>query len=75
MGWEGVWGPVWVRGEAWGGAWAEAWAGGWGCMGSGIMPQALSPEQEVEMLKSQAQTLGQQLDEIQRRLNELEKGS
>jgi predicted Fe-Mo cluster-binding NifX family protein len=44
-------------------------------MGPGIMPQALSPEQEKEMLKSQAQMLGQQLNEIQRRLEELEKGS
>ena len=48
-------------------------------MGPGIMPQAapqaMSSEQEVEMLKSQAQTLGQQLNEIQRRLEELEKGS
>ena len=43
-------------------------------MGPGIMPQALSPEQEIEMLKSQAQMLGQQLNEIQRRLKELEKG-
>jgi len=38
------------------------------------MPQALNPEQEIEMLKSQAQMLGQQLNEIQHRLEELEKG-
>jgi len=48
-------------------------------MGPEIMPQAappaMSPEQEIEMLKSQAQMLGQQLNEIQRRLEELEKGS
>jgi hypothetical protein len=37
-------------------------------------PQALNPEQEVEMLKSQAQMLGQQLSEIQRRLEEFGKG-
>jgi predicted Fe-Mo cluster-binding NifX family protein len=45
-------------------------------MGAGpaIMPQAPSPDQEIEMLKSQAQVLGQQLNEIQRRLEELEKG-
>jgi predicted Fe-Mo cluster-binding NifX family protein len=43
-------------------------------MGTGLMPQALSSEQEIEMLKSQAQMLGQQLNEIQRRLKELEKG-
>jgi predicted Fe-Mo cluster-binding NifX family protein len=43
-------------------------------MGPGIMPQALNPEQEIEMLKSQAQMLGQQLNEIQHRLEELEKG-
>jgi len=43
-------------------------------MGPGIIPQALSSEQEIEMLKSQAQMLSQQLNEIQRRLEELEKG-
>ena len=47
--------------------------------GPGIIPQAapqaMSPEQEIEMLKSQVQTLGQQLGEIQRRLEELQKGS
>ena len=46
-------------------------------MGPGIMPQpafqAMGSEQEIEMLKSQAQMLGQQLNEIQRRLEELEK--
>jgi predicted Fe-Mo cluster-binding NifX family protein len=47
-------------------------------MGMGMTPmpasQAVSLEQEIEMLKTQAQTLGQQLSEIQRRLEELEKG-
>jgi len=37
-------------------------------------PQAMSSEQEVEMLKNQAQMLGQQLNEIQRRLADLDKG-
>jgi len=37
-------------------------------------PQAVSPEQEIEMLRNQAQMLGQQLSEIQRRLEELDKG-
>ncbi|MFP3880211.1 MAG: DUF5320 domain-containing protein [Dehalococcoidia bacterium] len=48
-------------------------------MGPGTMPQTgpqpTGPEQEIEMLKSQAQTLSQQLSEIQRRLEEMEKGS
>lgn len=48
-------------------------------MGPGIMPQAapqaMSPEQEIEMLKSQAQMMAQQLNEIQRRIAELEKGT
>ena len=48
-------------------------------MGPGIMPQAAPPamssEQEIETLKSQAQMLDQRLNEIQRRLEELEKGS
>jgi predicted Fe-Mo cluster-binding NifX family protein len=43
-------------------------------MGPGIMPQAMSPEQEIEMLKGQAQMMAQQLNEIQRRIEELEKG-
>ena len=47
-------------------------------MGPGIMPQAapqtMSPEQEIEMLKSQAQMMTQQSNEIQRRIEELEKG-
>jgi predicted Fe-Mo cluster-binding NifX family protein len=46
-------------------------------MGPGMMPQAapqaMSPEQEVEALKSQAQMMSQQLSEIQRRIEELEK--
>ena len=37
-------------------------------------PQAMSSEQEVEMLRNQAQAVSQQLNEIQRRLEELEKG-
>ena len=37
-------------------------------------PQAMSPEQEIEMLKAQAQTMAQQLNEIQRRIEDLEKG-
>jgi predicted Fe-Mo cluster-binding NifX family protein len=47
-------------------------------MGPGIMPQVAPPpmgsDQEIDILKSQAQVLGQQLNEIQRRLEELEKG-
>jgi predicted Fe-Mo cluster-binding NifX family protein len=41
---------------------------------TGPTPRAASPEQEIQMLKDQAQMLGQQLSEIQRRLEELEKG-
>ena len=37
-------------------------------------PQAMSSEQEAEMLRNQAQSMSQQLNEIQRRLEELEKG-
>ncbi len=49
-------------------------------MGRGMMSTAgpvsrgASPTQEIEMLKSQAESLGQQLSQIQRRLEELEKG-
>jgi len=48
-----------------------------GGMGAGIMPgagpapQPVSPEQELETLKTQSQTLAQQLSEIQRRIEEL----
>lgn len=37
------------------------------------VPQAVDPEQEIEMLKSQTQALGQQLNEIQRCIEELSK--
>lgn len=42
--------------------------------GSGMMPQPLNRDQEIELLRSQTQMLGQQLDEIVRRLEQLEKG-
>ena len=48
-------------------------------MGMGMMPMAgpapqdMSPEQEMEMLKSQAQAMSQQISEIQRRIEELGK--
>jgi predicted Fe-Mo cluster-binding NifX family protein len=48
--------------------------GGMG-MGMGMMPpappQPQSPEQEMEVLKNQAQLLSQQLEELQRRIKEL----
>ncbi|MBE9501008.1 MAG: DUF5320 family protein [Chloroflexi bacterium] len=79
-------GPGTGRGMGMGGGRGMGMGGGRGMgmgmgrgMGPGIMPQAapqaMSPEQEMEMLRSQAQTLGQQLNEIQRRLEELGKGS
>ena len=48
-------------------------------MGAGMMPMATpppqpaSPEQEIEALKSQSQMLAQQLSEIQRHIEELER--
>jgi len=48
-------------------------------MGAGMMPpvsptpQALGPEQELDALKTQSQMLAQQLSEIQRRIEGLEK--
>jgi prefoldin subunit 5 len=36
-------------------------------------PQPTSPEQELEALKNQSQMLAQQLAEIQRRIEEMEK--
>jgi len=41
---------------------------------SQVSPSSRNPEQEIEMLKSETQILGQQLTEIRRRLEELEKG-
>jgi len=41
-------------------------------MGGGMTPPA-SPEQELEALKTQSQMLAQQMSEIQRRIEELEK--
>jgi predicted Fe-Mo cluster-binding NifX family protein len=46
--------------------------------GPGMTPlsasPSMNPEQEIEIIKSQAQMLSEQLDGIQRRLEELEKG-
>jgi len=47
-------------------------------MGAGKMPpvapipQSPSPEQELEVLKAQSQTLAQQLSDLQRHVEELE---
>ena len=46
---------------------------GAGMMPTGPAPQPSSPEQELEALKAQSQTLAQQLSEIQRRIEQLEK--
>jgi predicted Fe-Mo cluster-binding NifX family protein len=39
---------------------------------STLPPQSATPEQELDMLKAQSQTLGQQLEEIKRKIRELE---
>jgi predicted Fe-Mo cluster-binding NifX family protein len=45
-------------------------------MGGGMTPpQSLSPEQEMETLRSQTEMLKQQLDAIQLRIDELQKGN
>ena len=46
---------------------------GVGMMSPGSAPQPLSPEQELDALKAQSQTLAQQLSEMQRHIEELEK--
>jgi hypothetical protein len=50
--------------------------GAWGrnppVFGAGFAPE-YSPEQELEMLKSQADMLKQQIDQINKRISELEK--
>lgn len=49
---------------------AAAWGvGPWGAPAPGTMP----PEQELSMLRSQAEALGSQLDQIAKRIEELEK--
>jgi hypothetical protein len=40
---------------------------------TGPAPQPQSPEQELDALKAQSQAMAQQLAEIQRRIDELEK--
>jgi hypothetical protein len=40
---------------------------------TGPAPQAQSPEQELDALKAQSQVLAEQLAEIQRRIDELDK--
>ena len=42
---------------------------------AGPIPQMQSPEQEIDMLKGQTEMLKQQMDAIQHRLEELQKGS
>ena len=50
-------------------------------IGSGMMPMAspapqpMNPEQDLEALKGQSQILAQQLTDIQRRIEEIEKKS
>jgi len=41
-------------------------------MGTG--PEAQTPEDEIEMLRGEAEMLGQQLEAIRRRIEELGKG-
>lgn len=54
--------------------WARFGAGpGW-APAAGYGPYAPTPEQEVEALKGQAQWLSEQLEAINKRLEELEKG-
>ena len=47
---------------------------GYGPFGAGV-PGQITPEQEVEMLKSQAEALSRQLEQIQSRISELKKAS
>ena len=56
-------------GSAYGGAFPERFGG------PGMQPYGFptSPEQELNFLKNQAQMLGQQLDQINARVEELEK--
>ncbi len=55
--------------------------GRWGAMGAGMQPQPgfappqqpMTPEQEIQMLKDQAEAMRQHLDQIVNRIHELEK--
>ena len=42
--------------------------------GMGMSPQAQTPEDEIEMLRGEAEMLGQQLEAVKRRIDELGKG-
>ena len=60
---------------AYGGTWAMPFYGGApppGTMAGVPTDSQITPEQEMEFLKNQAQTLGEQLEHIQQRLQELE---
>jgi len=77
--------PGWVGRNPWGlgpcayylltGQWPLPQWGGWWGGWAGFAPPAFSREQELAMLKNQADFLKQQLEAIAKRIEELEKGA
>jgi hypothetical protein len=59
---------------SYGGAWAMPFYGGSAPPPGTAVPRApqMTPEQEMEFLRNQAQMMGEQLEHIQKRLQELE---
>ena len=55
------------------GAWAPPFYGGYPTPGPVAYAPQMSKEEEVEFLRDQAQVMGKQLEDIQKRLQELEK--
>ena len=72
-GWFG-WGRGYGRGWGWR-AYAPGWAGGyWGpAYGGAYGPYGMSPSEEAEMLKAEAEDMKRALDEISKRIEELER--
>ncbi|RKY02435.1 MAG: hypothetical protein DRP55_02870 [Spirochaetes bacterium] len=62
----GGWGLGWGRGWRWQAGWWPPYGGGWGY-------PPYTPEQELEMLKDEANFYEQELEAIRARIKELEK--
>jgi predicted Fe-Mo cluster-binding NifX family protein len=68
-------GPTASAHSGMGGGMGRGMGRGMGMGGGMAPPQSLSPEQEMETLRGQTEMLKQQLDAIQRRIDELQKGN
>jgi hypothetical protein len=67
-------GMGWGRGKGRGFGMGMGWRHGWAAQGYPVTAQPVpyAPQDEMTMLKNQAQSLGQALETIKNRINELE---